>query len=106
MTFFWRTPRNEENGVANSVNVATYATRFPFGCWSYLGLGCEKKWYGPHVNKPNGEWSRVTKIMMINFAESGHPVFRANSALERRELKTKEKERHLFTSTVVMKPLN
>ena len=29
--------------------------------------------------------------MMLNFAESGHPVFRATSALERRELRTKEK---------------
>ena len=45
--------------------------------------------YRTHVNKPNGEWSRVTKIMMINFAESGHPVFRAT--LERRELRSKEK---------------
>ena len=38
----WWTPGNEENCVANSVNVATYAKRFPFGCWSYLGPGCEK----------------------------------------------------------------
>ena len=27
---------------ANSVNVATYAKRFPHGCWSCWGLGCEK----------------------------------------------------------------
>ena len=38
----WRTTVNEQNCVANSMNVATYAKRFPFGCWSYLGLGCEK----------------------------------------------------------------
>ena len=37
--------------------------------------------------------------MMLNFAESGHPVFRATSAVERGELKSKGK-------TVVMKPLN
>ena len=29
--------------------------------------------------------------MMINFAESGHPVFRASNALERGELKSKGK---------------
>ena len=29
---------------------------------------------------------------MLNFAESGHPVFRASSALERGELKSKGKE--------------
>ena len=38
----WRTPGNEENCVANSLYVATFAQRFPFGCWSYLGPGCEK----------------------------------------------------------------
>ena len=53
----WRTP-GMKNCVANSFNVATYAKRCPFGCWSYLGPGCEKKWYGTHVNKPNGEWNR------------------------------------------------
>ena len=36
------TPGNEDNCVANSINVATYAKRFPFGCWSNLGPGCEK----------------------------------------------------------------
>ena len=30
-------------------------------------------------NKPNGEWNRVAEIMMINFAESGHPIFQATS---------------------------
>ena len=29
--------------------------------------------------------------MMLNFAESGHPVFRASSALERGELKSEGK---------------
>ena len=83
------TPGNEENCVATSLNVAIYARRFPFGCWSYLGLGCEKKLYGTHVTKPNGEWNRVAEIMMINFAESGHPIFQASSPLERGVLKSK-----------------
>ena len=38
----WKAKGNEENCSANSVNVATYAKRFPQGCWSFLGLGCEK----------------------------------------------------------------
>ena len=80
----WRTPGNEENGVANSMNVATYAKRFPFGCWSYLGPGCEKKWCGTHVNKPNGEWSRVAEIMIINFAESRHPSPFGKRRIERK----------------------
>ena len=44
--------------------------------------------------------------MVLNFAESGHPKFRATNALERGELKTKEKDGNPFTSTVVMTPLN
>ena len=33
----------------------------------------------------------VAEIMMINFSESGHPVFRGSSALERGDLKSKGK---------------
>ena len=82
----WRTTGNEQNCVANSVNVdvATYAKRFPFGRWSHLGPGCEQKRYGTHGNKPNGECNRVAEIMMINFAESGHPTFQVTSPLEKR----------------------
>ena len=29
--------------------------------------------------------------MMLNFAESGHPIFRATNALERGDLRSKEK---------------
>ena len=44
--------------------------------------GPENKWYGTHVSKPNGQWDEVAENMMINFAESGHPIFRGSSALE------------------------
>ena len=71
------------------MNVATYAKRFPLECWSFVGPGCENQWYGTQVNKPSGEWNRVAENMMINFAESGHPIFQATSPLERRELKSK-----------------
>ena len=54
------------------------------------GPGCEKKWYGTHVNKPDGELDKTAESMMLHFAESGHPVFRATSALERGDLRSKE----------------
>ena len=41
------------------------------------------RWYGTHTYTPNGEWDRVAEDMMLNFCESGHPVFRGSSALER-----------------------
>ena len=77
--------------MANSLNIAAFAKKFPQGCWSFLGHGCEKQLYGTHVNKPNGEWNKTVEVMMLNFAESGHRVFRATSALERGELKSKGK---------------
>ena len=63
----------------NSLYVAAYANMFPQGCWSFLGPGCEKKWCGTHVSEPNGEWNKAAEVMMLTFAESGHPVFRATS---------------------------
>ena len=85
----WGTAGNEDNSMANSMNVATYAKWFPLGCWSFLGPGCEKKWSGTHDSKPKGEWNRVAENMMINFAETGHPIFQATSPLGRGELKSK-----------------
>ena len=83
---------NKENCIANSVKITEYARRFPQGCWSSLGPGSEKKWYGTHVHKPHGEWENTVEGMLLNFAESGHLVFHATSALERGELKSKRKE--------------
>ena len=53
------------------------------GHWSFPRPGSEKKKYGQR--------DEVAENMMINFAESGHPIFRASSALERGELKSKGK---------------
>ena len=88
----WRTTGNEENWMANSLNVAAYANKFPQGCWSFLGPGCEKRWYGNHVGKPDGEWDKTAESMMLNFAESGHPIFRASSALEEEKWEAKRKK--------------
>ena len=75
--------RNEEMGIANSIIETEYAKRFAHGHWSFPRPGSEKKWCGTHTYKPNGKWDRVAEDMMLNFSESGHPVFRASSALER-----------------------
>ena len=82
---------NKENYFANALRVTEYARRFRRGHWSFLVTDSEKKWYGTHVNKPDGEWDKTAEAMMLNFAESGHPAFRACSALEKGELKSKGK---------------
>ena len=80
---------NKESCIANSRTVAGYAKRFAQGHWSFLGLGSEKKCFGSNTYKPNGEWDDVAEHMLLNFSESGHPVFLGTSALERGALKSK-----------------
>ena len=66
-----------------------YAKRFGAGQWSFLGPGSEKKWYSISEDSPQGEWDKIAERMMLTFAESGHPIFRATSPLPRGVLKSK-----------------
>ena len=59
------------------------------GHWSFLGPGSEKKRCGSNTYQPKGEWEDVAEHMLLNFSESGLPVFRGTSALERGTLKSK-----------------
>ena len=49
---------NRENCIANSVKITEYARNFSQGRWSYLGPGSEKKWYGTHIHKQDGDTLR------------------------------------------------
>ena len=51
----WTKRGNKENCIADALRVTEYARRFTQGHWSFLVPGSEKKWYGTHVNKPDGE---------------------------------------------------
>ena len=88
---WWQEGNEEEMCIANIKIVADYAKRFAHGHRSFLGPGSAKKWCGTHTYKPNGKWDRVAEDMLLHFAESGQPVFRASSVLERGELKSKWK---------------
>ena len=68
----------------------TFAKRFGIGQWSFIGPGSEKKWY-PSENSPQGEWDRIAEDMLLEFAKSGHPIFRATTPLSRGKLKSKGK---------------
>ena len=81
--------RNPERCEYNSQTVASFARRFPRGHWSSLGLGSEKKEYGTYAGRPDGSQDKVAEQMMVNFSESGHTIFRASSAFERGELRSK-----------------
>ena len=76
----WGEKGSTERCVQNSMAIAKYARRFPR---SFLGCGSEKKWCGAYSDKPDGDWDKTAERVMLNFAESGHPIFRATSALEK-----------------------
>ena len=80
---------NTERFEYNSQTDAEKARKFPRGHWSFLEPGSEKKWYGTHTDKPDGSWDRMAEEMMLNFSDSDHPIFRAFSAFERGELRSK-----------------
>ena len=85
----WGSKENEKGCELSAQLVSICARRFSPGKWSFLGRGSQKKWYSTHECKPQGEWNRVAEQMMIKFAESGHPVFRATSPLSRGTFKSK-----------------
>ena len=48
--------------------------RFGIGQWSFIGPGSEKKWYSGEENSPQGVWDHIADEMLLEFAESGHPI--------------------------------
>ena len=79
-----------EDCIANAPRVTECARRFTRGHWSFPGLGWEEMVW----NSFQQTWWRMWQTaegMMLNFAESGHPMIRATTALERGEWKAKEK---------------
>ena len=76
--------------VSNSIEVKAYAKRFLKGHRSFPGPGAEDKWYGTQTYKPQGLWNRSAEMRMLHLGESGYPVFRGTSALDRGSLKCKK----------------
>ena len=58
------------------------------GQWSFFGSGSEKKWYSSE-NTLQGVWDNIAEQMLLEFAESGHPTFRATTPLSRATLQSK-----------------
>ena len=69
--------------------VSLYAKSFGAGQWSFLGPGSEKKLYSISADSPQGVWDKMAERMLLEFAESDCPIFRATSPLSRGQLKSK-----------------
>ena len=74
----------------------TFAGRFGIGQWSFTGPGSEKKWY-PSENGPQGAWDNIAEDMLLEFAESGHPFFRATTPLSRGQLEKQRTRKVVYT---------
>ena len=83
------TKDNEKECLANARLVSLYARRFGQEQWQFTGPGSEKKWYSMKVDSPQGIWDNLTEKMLLEFAESGCPIFRATTPLPRGQLKIK-----------------
>ena len=77
---------NKEKSLANAETVKVFARRFRIGQWSFIGPGSEKKCYSAE-NSPQGAWDHIADEILLEFAESGHPTFRATTPLSRCILK-------------------
>ena len=73
------TKDNEEECLANARLVSLYARTFGKGQWSFIGPGSEKKWYSIKEDSPHGIWDKIAERMLLEFAESGCPIFRATT---------------------------
>ena len=79
----------EEECLANGRLVSLYARKFGKGQWSFIGPGSEKKWYSIKEDSPQGIWDKLAEKMLLEFAESGCPIFRATTPLSRGQLRSK-----------------
>ena len=67
----------------------SYARRFGKGQWSFIGPGSEKKSYSIKEDSRQTIWDKIADKMLLEFAESGCPIFRATTPLSRGQLKSK-----------------
>ena len=83
------TKDNETECLANARLVSLYSRRFGKGQRSFIGPGSEKKWYSIKEDSPQGIWDKIAERMLLEFAESGCPIFLATTPLSRGQLKNK-----------------
>ena len=80
---------NEQECMLNAILVSLFAKRFGTRQRSFVGRGFEKKWYCIKEDSPQGIWDNIADKMLVEFAESGCPIFCATSSLSRGRLRSK-----------------
>ena len=77
---------NKEECLANAGVVKVLARRFGVGEWSFIGPGSENKWCSAEEKKSTTSLGSYCGRNALEFAESGHPIFRATTPLSRSKL--------------------
>ena len=80
---------NEEECVANAGVVKVLAIGFGIGQWSFIGPSSEEKWSSMEENSPQGIRDHIAEKMLVEFAQSGCPIFSATAPFSRGKLKSK-----------------
>ena len=78
---------NEEECWANAKVVTVVARKFGMGQWSLMVQVLKRS--GLLWKRTQGIWDHIAEKMLLEFAESGHPIFRATTPLSRGILKSK-----------------
>ena len=99
------TKDNEEECVANAKVVSILARKFGIAQWSFTGPGSEKKWYSMEENSPQGIWDHIAEKMLLEFAESGHPIFRATTPFPGVSSKAKDTKNCLYILLRIIKTI-
>ena len=88
-TFIVEQKDNEEECLGNARLVPLHARRFGKGQRSFIGRGSGEEWYSISEDSPQGIWDKIAQRMLLEFAESGCPIFPATTPLSRGQLRSK-----------------
>ena len=77
------TNNNATECLAKVKLVCLYARNFGKGHWSFIGPDSEKKWCSIQEDSPQGIWDEIAERVLLEFAESGCPIFRVTTPLSR-----------------------
>ena len=83
------TKDNEEECLAHAEVVSLYAKKFDTAQGSFIGPGSAKKWYSMKRGQYTRNLGNIAEKMLLEFAESGCPIFRATTPLSRGQIKSK-----------------
>ena len=72
---------NKENCIANAHRVTEYARKFIRGHWSFPRPGSEKRKYGTHVCKPDGQRDEVAENMNESILQKVDILYSVHPAL-------------------------